>query len=60
MLIDLTLLTMRALTSDGRALHARRRGRPGRPAAISSTLDAGADFENEQDPLPPPPQPGED
>ena len=48
MLIDLKLLTTRAPTSEGRALHPRGRGRPGRK------LDAGADFENEQDPPPPP------
>ena len=51
MLIDLKLLTTRVPTSDGRALHARERGR-GRPRR---KLDAGANFENEQDPPPPPP-----
>ena len=50
MLIDLKLLTTRVPTSDGRALHARERGR-GRP---KRKLDAGANFENEQDPPPPP------
>ena len=51
MLIDLKLLTTRAPTSEGRALHPRGRGR-GRPGR---KLDAGADFENEQDSPPPPP-----
>ena len=48
MLIDLKLLTTRAPTYDGRVLHVRGRGRPGRQ------LDSGTDFENEQDPPPPP------